>query len=77
MPLFIFMDKEFIKQITRMSSLGLNLIISVLIGIFIGIEIDKYFGFKYLFFIVFLILGFAAGIYEIYKAVKRELNTKL
>jgi F0F1-type ATP synthase assembly protein I len=71
------MDKEFIKQITRMSSLGLNLIISVLIGIFIGIEIDKYFGFKYLFFIVFLILGFAAGIYEIYKAVKRELNTKL
>ena len=77
MPLFIFMDKEFIKQIARMSSLGLNLIISVLIGIFIGIEIDKYFGFKYLFFIVFLILGFAAGIYEIYKSVKRELNTKL
>jgi|YelNatPaOPRAMG01_1025707.scaffolds.fasta_scaffold25514_4 F0F1-type ATP synthase assembly protein I len=71
------MDKEFIKQIARMSSLGLNLIISVLIGIFIGIEADKYFGFKYLFLIVFLILGFTAGIYEIYKAVKRELNTKL
>ncbi len=71
------MDKEFIKQIARMSSLGLNLIISVLIGIFIGIEIDKYFGFDYLFLVVFLILGFTAGIYEIYKAVKRELNTKL
>jgi F0F1-type ATP synthase assembly protein I len=70
------MDKEFIKQIARMSSLGLNLIISVLIGIFIGIEIDKYFGFKYLFLIIFFILGFTAGIYEIYKAVKRELNTK-
>ena len=40
-------------------------------------EIDKYFGFKYLFLIIFFILGFAAGIYEIYKAVKRELNTKL
>ena len=70
------MDKEFIKQIARMSSLGLNLIISVSIGIFIGIEIDKYFGFKYLFLIIFIILGLIAGIYEIYKAVKRELNTK-
>jgi F0F1-type ATP synthase assembly protein I len=70
------MDKEFIKQIVRMSSLGLNLIISVLIGIFIGIEIDKYLNFKYLFLAIFAVLGFIAGIYEIYKAVKRELNEK-
>jgi F0F1-type ATP synthase assembly protein I len=70
------MDKEFIKQIARMSSLGLNLIISVLIGIFIGIEIDKYLNFKYLFLAIFAVLGFIAGIYEIYKAVKRELNEK-
>lgn len=71
------MDKEFVKQIARMSSLGLNLIISVLIGIFIGIEIDKYLGYGYLFLIIFSIAGFLAGIYEIYKAIKRELNTKL
>ncbi|MHB8232337.1 MAG: AtpZ/AtpI family protein [bacterium] len=71
------MDKEFIKQIARMGSLGLNLIVSVLIGIFIGFELDKYFGFEYLFLVIFLILGFLAGIYEIYRAVKRELNTKL
>ncbi len=70
------MDKEFIKQIARMSSLGLNLIISVLIGIFIGIGIDKYSGYKYLFLIIFSILGFSAGIYEIYRAIKRELDTK-
>ncbi len=70
------MDKEFIKQIARMSSLGLNLIISVIIGIFIGIEIDKYLNFKYLFLAIFAVLGFIAGIYEIYKAVKRELNEK-
>ncbi len=70
------MDKEFIKQIARMSSLGLNLIISVLIGTFIGIEIDKYLNFKYLFLAIFAVLGFIAGIYEIYKAVKRELNEK-
>jgi F0F1-type ATP synthase assembly protein I len=70
------MDKEFIKQIARMSSLGLNLIISVLIGIFIGIELDKYLNFKYLFLAIFAMLGFIAGIYEIYKAVKRELNEK-
>ncbi|RZV39606.1 MAG: AtpZ/AtpI family protein [Candidatus Acidulodesulfobacterium acidiphilum] len=70
------MDKEFIKQIARMSSLGLNIIISVLIGVFIGIEIDKYLNFKYLFLIIFSALGFIAGIYEIYKAVKRELNEK-
>lgn len=71
------MDKEFIKQITRMSSIGLNLIISVLIGVFLGIELDKYFGYGYLFLIIFSIIGFAAGIYEIYKAIKKELNTKL
>ncbi len=71
------MDKEFIKQVVRMSSLGLNLIISVLIGLFIGIELDKYLGLGYLFLIIFLILGFFAGIYEIYRAVKKELNTRL
>ena len=72
----ISMDKEFIKQIARMSSIGLNLIISVLIGVFIGMELDKYFGFEFLFLAIFSILGFAAGIYEIYKAVKRELDKK-
>lgn len=70
-------NKEFIKQIARMSSLGLNLMISSLIGFFIGYLIDKYFGFKFIFIIVFTLLGFAAGIYEIYKAIKKELNTKL
>ncbi len=71
------MDKEFVKQIARMSSLGLNLIISVLIGVFIGLEIDRYFGYSYLFLVIFSIMGFLAGIYEIYKAIKRELDTKL
>lgn len=70
------MDKEFVKQVAKMSSIGLNLIISTLIGIFIGIELDNYFRYKYLFLIIFPILGFIAGIYEIYKAVKKELNAK-
>ena len=69
-------DKEFIKQVARMSSLGLNLLISSLIGFFIGYLIDRYFGFKFIFMIIFTLLGFAAGIYEIYKAIKKELNTK-
>ncbi len=70
-------DKEFMKQVARMSSLGLNLLISSLVGFFIGYLIDKYFGFKFIFMIIFTLLGFAAGIYEIYKAIKKELNTKL
>ncbi len=71
------MDKEFIKQITRMSSLGLNVIIASIIGFIIGYYLDKYTGYIYLFVIIFTIIGFSAGIYEIYKQVKKELNTKV
>lgn len=71
------MDREFIKQITRMSSLGINLLISSMIGFFIGYLVDKYTGYEYLFVIIFTLLGFIAGIYEIYKQIKKELNTKI
>ncbi len=71
------MDKQFIKQITRMSSLGLNVIISSVIGFAIGYYLDKYTGYDYLFVIIFTLIGFIAGIYEIYKQIKKELNTKM
>ena len=57
-----------------MGSLGLNLIVSVIIGVFIGLGLGKIFGSGYLFIIIFAILGFAAGIYEIYMAVKKQLE---
>lgn len=57
-----------------MGSLGLNLIVSVIIGVFIGLGLGKIFGSVYLFIIIFAILGFAAGIYEIYRAVKMQLE---
>lgn len=50
---------------TRMS---IEMVVGTLVGAFIGYHIDGWLGTMPLFFIVCLLLGLAAGVYNIYKA---------
>ena len=40
-------------------------------GVVIGIILDNYFQTKPIFLIIFLILGFASGIFNVFRSVKR------
>ena len=54
--------------------ISLDLLSSVVVGTLIGIGLDKIFLTKTIFFIIFLLLGFIAGFFNLYKSVKNLNN---
>ena len=50
---------------------GIELLSAIIVSLVMGIMIDNYFNSKPLFLIIFLILGFAAGIMNVFRSVKR------
>ncbi len=62
--------RDFIKR-SRIMTLGLSFAIAVLIGLAIGFYIDKHFKTFPLMTIIWLIIGFAAGLKNLYVELKR------
>lgn len=61
--------KKFLKELFsggyRASAIGMALVISIAIGVALGLLLDKYFGTSY-FFYIGLILGIIAGFRNVY-----------
>ena len=55
------------------SAVGFMLPSSIIVGYVIGYYLDKYFGTKFL-YLVFLLLGIAAGFVQIFQFVKKHQN---
>lgn len=54
------------------TQLGLTVIFSILIGLFIGIALDKLFKTKGIFLMLFLVIGIAGGFYNSYKQILKR-----
>ncbi len=54
-----------------LSSIGMSMVASILIGLVIGIYLDRYFDTKPWLTIVFIFIGVAAGFKNIYNTVKK------
>ena len=52
------------------------MVAGVIVGLIIGIPLDDYFGTRPLFLMVFLILGFAAGLLNVFRGLQ-TLNADL
>jgi ATP synthase protein I len=63
-----------IKDFAYYSSLGLQVAISVFIGLFLGIWLDSVFGTRPILTLVFLGFGIAAGFRNIQLAIKKSRN---
>ncbi|MDP2690249.1 MAG: AtpZ/AtpI family protein [Deltaproteobacteria bacterium] len=63
------------KGLATLSSMGIAMVVSTLIGLLIGIYLDKVFSTKPWFTIIFLILGIAAGFKNIYEMIKKYGST--
>ena len=57
-----------------LSTVGLTFVIAILLGVLCGWYLDKWFGTKPLFFLVFLVFGIAAGILNVYRTAGRFLK---
>ncbi|MCS7202938.1 MAG: AtpZ/AtpI family protein [Thermodesulfovibrio sp.] len=63
--------KSFFKVFIEASALGINFVLCVIIGIGLGYLVDKLVGSFPTFSIIFLAAGFAAGIREIFRYLKK------
>jgi len=66
--------KNLIKTLGMVSSMGISVVVAIVIGIFIGMQLDKWFGTDPWLFFIFLFFGIAAGFRNIYIITKREIN---
>ena len=51
--------------------ISMDLISSIIVGVLIGLGIDKIFSTKPIFFIIFLVLGIITGFYSLFKTMKK------
>jgi ATP synthase protein I len=54
-----------------LASIGIHLVVSSVVGLFIGIYIDKWLHTKPIFMFVFFVVGLLAGFRQIYKELKK------
>ena len=50
---------------------GVEIVSAIIVALVIGVFLDNYFQSKPIFLIIFLILGFAAGILNVFRSVKK------
>ena len=62
---------KLIKQVASYSTLGLEMGLSVAVGVGIGYYLDKWLNTEPWFLIIFIIFGVAAGFRSLYRAAKR------
>jgi ATP synthase protein I len=60
-----------LKGLILMSTIGISMGISIVIGLAMGYYIDRYLGTKPWFMLLFLIFGIIAGFRNLYKSVKQ------
>ena len=67
--------RKFIRLIGVLSTVGLTLVFATVIGLFIGIKIDKWLGTSPWFTAIFLFIGIAAGFRNLFIYSKRGQQT--
>jgi ATP synthase protein I len=62
------------RTIGALSSVGISFVLAIAIGVGTGLVLDRWFGTKPWFFFIFFILGFVAGILNVYRTAGRFLK---
>lgn len=61
---------EVMRTFGQVGSLGLSFVIALGIGVALGVWLDRVTGWSPWCFIVFFVLGFAAGVMNVYRTIK-------
>jgi F0F1-type ATP synthase assembly protein I len=68
-------DRKLIRMLGVLSTVGLTLVFATVIGLYIGLKIDKWLGTSPWFTAVFLLLGLIGGFRNLFVYVKRSQKT--
>jgi F0F1-type ATP synthase assembly protein I len=77
------MDKnksDLFRTLGVVSSMGISFVLAIIIGVFIGLQLDKWLGTAPWFFFIFLLFGIIAGFRNLYiitkRVIKKDENSK-
>jgi predicted F0F1-ATPase subunit len=62
---------EVMRTFGQMGSLGLSFVIAIAIGVALGLWLDRVTGWTPAFFIICFVLGFVAGVLNVYRTISR------
>ena len=69
-----------LRTLGVVSSMGISFVLAIVIGVFIGLQLDKWFGTGNTFFFIFLLFGIVAGFRNLYiitkRVIKKDENSK-
>ena len=63
-----------VRTIGALSSVGLSFVLAIVIGVLVGLWLDRIFGTNRVFFFIFFVLGFVAGLLNVYRTAGRFLK---
>jgi len=66
--------KELLRTLGNVSSMGISVAVAIAIGVFMGLQIDKWLGTAPWFFFIFLFFGIVAGFRNVYKISGKEIH---
>jgi F0F1-type ATP synthase assembly protein I len=62
---------EAMRTFGQVGTIGLSFVFAVAIGVLVGTWLDRITGWRPWFFVIFFILGFAAGVLNVYRTISR------
>jgi ATP synthase protein I len=68
-------DRKLIRLIGVLSTVGLTLVFTTVIGLYVGLKLDAWLGTSHWVAAVFLIIGIAAGFRNLFVYAKRSQET--
>ena len=72
--------KNLLKTLGMVSGMGISFVLAIIIGVLMGLQLDKWFGTAPWFFFIFLLFGIVAGFRNLYiitkRVIKRDENSK-
>ena len=66
--------KDLLRTLGMVSTMGISFAVAIVIGVFVGLKLDEWFGTKPWFFYIFLFFGIAAGFRNIFILAGKELR---
>jgi ATP synthase protein I len=64
--------RKYFRQLAMASSIGMQLVFAIFIGLAIGVWLDTMFGTRPLFSLVFMVMGIAAGFLNYYRFARKQ-----
>jgi predicted F0F1-ATPase subunit len=62
---------EVMRAFGQMGTLGLSFVIAIAMGVALGLWLDRLTGWTPTFFVICFVLGFAAGVMNVYRTISR------